>query len=106
MSDTVKSLLIALQAQLKQLSLWCDTPPDQAAMASSMPFCYDTMPLEQWLQFIFIPRMHVLLDTQSELPNKISVLPVAEHAFDSLGPAAAPLLAIIQQLDITLSGDV
>ena len=104
MSDLVKALLSELETELKQQHLWASAPPDAAALASSLPFCYDTMPLESWLQFIFLPRMQALLDARLSLPAKISVLPIAEQAFSHLGSQAAPLLHIIKRIDDTLSG--
>ncbi|WP_445767396.1 YqcC family protein [Rheinheimera sp.] len=104
MSDLVKALLGELETELKQQHLWASAPPDAAALASSLPFCYDTMPLENWLQFIFLPRMQALLDARLSLPAKISVLPIAEQAFSHLGSQADPLLQIIKRIDDTLSG--
>lgn len=105
MSDVVKSLLLALETELKQQQLWSGSVPEPAAMASTVPFCYDTMALEQWLQFIFLPRMHALLNSASPLPNKISVLPIASEAFKAHGKRAQPLLAIIARIDSILSGE-
>ena len=107
MSDVVKTLLIELETELKQQQqqLWSTVPPQPAAMASTVPFCYDTMALEQWLQFIFLPRMQALLDARLALPNKISVLPVATEAFKAHGIRVAPLLSIIARIDSTLSGE-
>ena len=105
MSDAVKTLLNELEAELKQQQLWCAMPPDAAAMASTAPFCCDTMALEQWLQFIFLPRMQALLDARSALPAKICLLPMAEHAFNAYGARLTPLLDIIAQIDSTLSGN-
>ena len=106
MSDEVKGLLSELEAELKQQELWCLQPANPVALASTMPFCCDTMPLEQWLQFIFIPRIQALLDGNHCLPNKISILPMAEEVFKQRGEVLAPLLAIISRIDTTLSDDV
>jgi uncharacterized protein YqcC (DUF446 family) len=105
MSAAVKSLLIALEAELKQQQLWCTQPPDPVALLSTAPFCYDTMVFEQWLQYVFIPRLYALLAANSPLPQKISMLPLAELAFKARAFDAEPLLAIIARLDSTLAGD-
>lgn len=104
MSDVVKTLLIELETELKQQQLWSAVPPEPAAMASTVPFCYDTMALEQWLQFIFLPKMQALLDARLALPGKISMLPVATEAFKAHGLRMATLLNIIARIDSTLSG--
>ena len=41
--------LNALELGLRDLGLWSDVRPDPEALASTMPFCYDTLELEQWL---------------------------------------------------------
>lgn len=104
MSAAVTSLLCALETELKQLKLWSSAPADPVAMASSMPFCYDTMPLEHWLQYVFLPRMHELMATASPLPSGISVFPLAEMVFQPKGKQFQQLLKIIAQLDNTLTG--
>ena len=53
--------LNALELGLRNLGLWSDARPQPEALASIMPFCYDTLELEQWLQFIFLGRMREIL---------------------------------------------
>jgi uncharacterized protein YqcC (DUF446 family) len=104
MSKAVECLLNELEAELRQQQLWHTSPPDKAAMASTQPFCYDTLALEQWLQFIFIPRMQALLDTNTPLPQAVNILPMAELAFQHNASAMAAILDIIRRIDNTLSG--
>ncbi len=104
MSDAVKALLSELETELKQQQLWSVLPPDATAMASTMPFCCDSMPLEHWLQYIFLPRMQALLAAGLSLPGKISMLPMAEEAFKAHGARADRLLHIIRRIDSTLTG--
>ncbi len=56
-NQQIHQQLITLETQLRHVALWSDTPPDDKAMQSSEPFCVDTMPIEQWLQWVFIPKM-------------------------------------------------
>ena len=104
MSNTVLQLLNALEIELKRQQLWSALPPDVTALQSTLPFCYDTMALEQWLQFVFLPRLQALLDTHQALPKKVSILPVAELAFGNKVPNPAMLLDIIRRIDSSLSG--
>ena len=99
MSEQVRVLLLNLEAQLKHLGLWRSHPPDPAALASTMPFCVDTLPLQSWLQFIFLPRIQALLDAGVPLPGNTHMLPIAEEAFKPLGGRAAGLLAVIDAID-------
>ncbi len=50
MRTEVAELLIDIEAQLRQLNLWDRTPPSKASLASTEPFCIDTLTLPQWLQ--------------------------------------------------------
>ncbi len=104
MNSQIELLLAELEIELKLINLWSASPPDATAMNSTTPFCCDTMPLENWLQYIFIPRLQALIAAQAALPNKISVHPMAEEAFKSQGATAQPLLSIIKRIDNSLSG--
>jgi uncharacterized protein YqcC (DUF446 family) len=106
MSDTVKSLLFQLETELKHQLLWSDKPLEAAERASTLPFCCDTLRLEQWLQFVYIPRLWALLDAGLALPAKASVLPYAQEVLKGRNEVSAYLLQIISQLDMQLSGDI
>ena len=41
------------------------------SLLSEEPFAIDTMSPEEWLQWIFIPRMFALLESGAELPSKL-----------------------------------
>ncbi|WP_166838833.1 YqcC family protein [Rheinheimera pleomorphica] len=104
MSEVVQQLLDELEAELKAQQLWASQAPDATSLSSTLPFCYDTLKLEQWLQFIFLPRLQALLDAQHALPTKVSILPMAELAFNDSAPRPAILLNIIRRIDNILSG--
>ncbi len=97
-------LLRAIEAELRQLQLWTELPPSAAALASQAPFCCDTIPLQQWLQYVFLPRMQALIDARQPLPTHISICPIAEEAFAGIGAVAWPLINRIADLDELLSG--
>lgn len=98
----LRQQLQQLEAAMRTASLWSAAPPSNEAMASSMPFMYDTLLVEEWLQWVFMPRLHALLDAQSGLPGNCSVHPLAEHEWTHRFPqgthgAALQLLADIDQ---------
>lgn len=99
MTEQIQLLLDALESELKQLELWSLVQPDEKALQSRLPFCVDTLRFEQWLQFIFIPKMQLLLDTASPLPTKIALLPLAEQVFNEGDKRFNRLLGIISALD-------
>lgn len=94
---------------MQQAALWQAQPPQQQALASTMPFMCDTLHIEQWLQWVFVPRLHALLDAGAALPGACSVHPLAEHEWGQR--RAAPqyqldntrVLTILQQIDRLLS---
>ena len=96
----IASLLIDLEALLRNGGLWSDERPSAAALASTVPFAVDTLPLQQWLQFIFIPRLRELLAAGLPMPANCEILPVAEEAFDSKN---RELFRVIAQLDKLIS---
>lgn len=97
-------LLLAIETELRQLQLWSAHPPLASAFDSQAPFCCDTMPLHQWLQFVLLPRMRALIEARQALPAQICICPIAELAFAELGSAAWPLINRIADLDELLSG--
>lgn len=103
MTEQIQSLLDALERELKQLELWSSVLPDEQALQSRLPFCVDTLRFEQWLQFIFIPKMQLLLNSASPLPTKIALLPLAEQVFNASDTRFNRLLGIISALDSRLS---
>lgn len=103
MTEQIQSLLDALERELKQLELWSLVLPDEQALQSRLPFCVDTLRFEQWLQFIFIPKMQLLLNSASPLPTKIALLPLAEQVFNASDTRFNRLLGIISTLDSRLS---
>lgn len=107
MSDFVEiaSTLIDVEAELRRLQQWDAEPPSPAALASVEPFCVDTMTLAQWLQFIFIPRMHALAAAQQLPPGRCEIQPIAEEYFRNSQLNAAPLLRHLARLDALINQD-
>ncbi|GAA0784304.1 hypothetical protein GCM10009193_00760 [Shewanella aestuarii] len=77
------TFLVALEQQLKAGKLWSTTQPSASAMASTAPFACDTLSFEQWLQFVFIPKMQQLIITKSPLPTNMAVAPMAEQIWQN-----------------------
>lgn len=97
----VSTAIEALEVELKQQKLWSQAAPDARAMASEMPFSHDTMSLDNWLQWILIPRMRALLDAGAPLPGECDVASYAEVVFG--GPRYANLIGKIKALDDSIN---
>ncbi len=92
-----------LELALKQQDLWVSQAPSAAALASSAPFACDTMPFEQWLQFMFIPRMRLMIASNQPLPTSIALLPMGEYVYTNQ-QHLVELLAVLGAIDELLSG--
>lgn len=98
--QTMLSLLQALETELRQQKLWSAAPPAPEALASVMPFMYDTLKVHEWLQWIFIPRTRALIDARARLPGNCNIHPLAEHYLarrDDID--SQELLALILRID-------
>lgn len=101
----LREQLNQLTEALRAASLWSTTPPSEEAMASTMPFMYDTLKLEEWLQWVFIPRLHALIDGAQALPTSCSVQPLAEHEWTQRAvPGHTTALKLLADIDANLTG--
>ena len=97
----VAALLIDLEAQLRTRLLWDIEEPDPTALASTQPFCIDTLSFPQWLQFVFLPRMRALLDEGHPLPTKCGIAEMAEMHFDAADAVA--VIALLREIDLAVT---
>jgi uncharacterized protein YqcC (DUF446 family) len=96
-------LLIDVEAELRQLGLWDRVPPPPEALASTQPFCVDTLVLPQWLQFIFLPTLYAMLAEGRDLPGQCGIAPMAEEYFRGTGLGTDALLAALVRIDELLT---
>jgi len=85
-----------LQQTMERLALWQTMPPQEEAFLSDQPFALDTMSPTEWLQWIFIPRMYALLESQAALPSQIAISPYLEEALKEEAYLAELLRPIIE----------
>jgi uncharacterized protein YqcC (DUF446 family) len=92
-----------LEVGLRDLGLWSNERPTADALASTLPFCYDTLELEQWLQFIFLGRMWEILEQGDRLPDSCAIFPYIEM-LSGVGKTIDPkLIVLIQNMDHAIS---
>lgn len=99
----VASLLIDIEAELRRLDQWQAQPPSPEALASTEPFCVDTLSFVEWLQFVFLPRMYVLLEREQLPPGPCAIAPLAEEYFKDAKLDTASLLRSLGVLDQLLT---
>jgi uncharacterized protein YqcC (DUF446 family) len=101
----VAALLIDVEAHLRQMGLWASEPPSAEALASSQPFCIDTLDFNQWLQFVFLPTMYTILEEGAELPTECGIAPMAEEFFRGAELPSLQLELSLAKIDRLLTGD-
>jgi uncharacterized protein YqcC (DUF446 family) len=92
-------VLFEIEAVLRSSGKWEAAPPSAAALSSLQPFCLDTLSLEQWLQWIMLPRMKDILEHQQPLPRNSAIAAYAEECLHASDPQVLELLALIRRFD-------
>jgi len=87
------------------MNLWQSNKPSAAALASTQPFCIDTLSFPQWLQFIFLPRMQAIIETGAALPSKCGIAPLAEEYFKTQPDDPQRLIHLLITVDQLLAQD-
>ncbi|MEH6617151.1 MAG: YqcC family protein [Porticoccus sp.] len=98
------SQLLDVEKALRKMNYWSDTTPSPSALASTEPFAVDALDFIEWLQFIFLPRMHLLIKAAAPLPLNCGIAPMAEEYFKGLSEEATALIASLKAIDTVLSG--
>lgn len=93
-----------LEAELRRMDLWELSPPSQQMLASTQPFCFDTLALSQWLQWLLIPRMRRIFAGEGSLPTESAIHPLAEDCFGHLDDSST-LLILIERFDRLIGGE-
>ncbi|WON75998.1 YqcC family protein [Serratia sp. UGAL515B_01] len=101
--NQVRQILRAIEKSMQDLTLWQASPPEPAAFSSTEPFCVDSMLAEEWLQWVLLPRMYALLESDTPLPTRFVIAPYFEVALKDRQPSSMRLLVLLQQLDSLLN---
>lgn len=103
-NESLTQRLNSLASELQRLGLWQEGRPSDEALSSTLPFCMDTLAFEQWLQFVFIEQLQIMMQLGKPLPTNVAICPMAEEAFAHLGETAANVINIVADIDELLSG--
>jgi uncharacterized protein YqcC (DUF446 family) len=95
----VAEQLLLIERELRVLGWWSDSPPGNEVLASREPFCVDTLEFEQWLQWIFLPRMKVILEQDLPLPNASGIVEMAEMVYATRQAEVQVLQKLLAQFD-------
>jgi len=97
--------LLLIERELRVLGMWSATPPTQQALASCEPFCVDTLAFEEWLQWIFLPRMKMILESDQALPSVSGILVMAELSYRDRQLGVRGLLEALGTFDRLICGE-
>ena len=91
--------LLLIERQLLQLGLWAQQAPSAEALASQQPFCVDSLAFEEWLQWIFLPRLKSMLEANAPLPTASGIAAMAEQVFVGRALEVKGLIAALEEFD-------
>lgn len=101
----VADSLIQIEIELRQMDVWESHPPPEDALRSTQPFAIDRLEFTQWLQFVFISRMKVLIEEGQPLPQVSGMAPMAEEHFAARAESGEKLIDELAEMDRLLSGE-
>ena len=106
--NRIAEVLLEVEGTLRSHGRWDVDQPAVSALSSDQPFCMDTLSFEQWLQWIFLPRMKTILENSKPLPARSGIHVYAESCFPKNDPPTSSLLQLIKRFDdlITLHAHV
>ncbi len=84
---------------MRRIGLWEENPPGAESLRSLAPFCHDTLKLEQWLQWVFLPGMKRVVEGGESCPSSSDISSLAEYRLAQLKLPSERLLTLIGQFD-------
>jgi uncharacterized protein YqcC (DUF446 family) len=97
--NRIADVLLEVEAALRTNGKWDRQRPPESALVSTQPFCIDTLRFEQWLQWIFLPRMKHILEQRRPLPGKSGIFVYAHGYLRKNDPPTRNLLELIKRFD-------
>lgn len=91
--------LLLIERELRVLGMWKVVPPGDEELSSREPFCIDTLDFDQWLQWIFLPRMKTILEQDLALPSASGILEMAQMVYATRVSETRTLMALLAEFD-------
>lgn len=77
--DRIANVLLKVEIALRPRVRWNETSPTTNELASALPFCMGALSFEQWLQWVFLPRINNTLDQTRYLADNSGILACADE---------------------------
>ena len=97
--NRIADILLEVEATLRSNGLWDARQPACSALHSTQPFCLDTLRFEQWLQWVFLPRMKHTLEDTRPLPEKSGIFVYAREYLLKNEASTNSLLTLMKRFD-------
>ncbi len=101
--NRIADVLLEVESLLRSHGGWDNQPPSDTALDSNLPFCVDTLSFEQWLQWIFLPRMKNIIEQSQPLPEQSGIYDYACEFMTNEKLPATRLLSQIKRFDDLIS---
>lgn len=101
----VADSLLRIEVELRRMGVWESQSPPPEAFQSTQPFCVDTLEFTQWLQFVFVARLKILIENDHPLPAVSGIAPMAEEHFRGRPGSGEALIRELETMDLLLSGE-
>lgn len=95
--------LLLIERELHVQGWWSEELPSPEALASTLPFAVDSLAFEEWLQWIFLPRMKEILELGLALPNASGILAMAETVYADRPDESRQLRKLLAEFDQLIS---
>lgn len=99
----VNTQLARIEAVLKACQQWQEVAPAANWCVSDQPFYMDMLQPCEWLQWVLIPRMRVMVADRLPLPENCAITPYFEMVLPVDSPLCQPLLAVLRDFDVLFS---
>ena len=70
---SVQAKVDEIETEMKRIGMWQKEPPPPENLDFKKAFGMDKFALEQWLQFVFLPRVRDIIATKGTFPTQSQV---------------------------------
>ncbi len=103
--DAIKAALLNLEQVLRQMELWGgeQNRPSEKALNSQSPFCLDTIEFHEWLEYVLIDKLTMMLESEATLPEKMLVHTYAQEKYRGQWTKYRELIGALHKLDALIT---
>jgi uncharacterized protein YqcC (DUF446 family) len=97
----VQAKISQIQAEMQRIGMWQEQPPAAEPLEVTQAFGGDKLSFEQWLQFVFLPRVREIIDQKARFPSESQVSTKAFREWRMFGeaPDVDRLLELLGEFD-------